>query len=275
MRYSQPVFSAAVDVFDCGYDLRINDCPLQESWGNPVSCIQVVNEWLRNGRNVLTAQLLPLPGEDRLRPGAQLNLELTVREDSGEQREVVGRLVFQAGQASFRQGRAAGWLEPRLASRRDGPRLCLSLPLQLDVPFPRWAWEDAPAIPASVETIRGLFAELTALHGLFAAGDVEAVIARSRERNSERAISNYSDLAEQEEGQRDSYLSLRNNPAFGLQPLLPENVQLRLHGDGHLARLVSDFGESPLYYADKDAACLGELLFLFRRSRGGGWVVCR
>jgi hypothetical protein len=145
----------------------------------------------------------------------------------------------------------------------------------MTVPFPKWAWHTAPEILPEKATLEALSGQLNGLHGLFAAGKLGEVIARCQEKNKERALANYFSEADVADLQRESYESMMNEPGYTLQPLVKDKLRLNIYGDGRLANVTSQLGESPLYYGNAEGNFIAQVLFMFRQDKSGKWVICR
>ena len=248
-----PWYTVFIDVRGCGYDLRINDCPLVKHRHRPTSCAIPVNHWLHSGANVLTAQILPLPDENRIRSDARLQFDLLVREDGEGPNEHVASLSIEKTGETIKPLRET---------------------VQITVPFPPWNWHSAPVLETNEAVLNSLLSELDVIHGLVAGNNISGLVDLAQERISETAVATYQSNADVAEGLRDSWKSLISEPGFILQPPEKQSVMLWLFGEGRLAMVTDRYAQATIFCSNPDGlSARAELLF--RQDLEGKWVICR
>lgn len=274
MKYAKPFYSVSINVGNCGYDIRMNDCPLQAHRKRSISTRMPINEWIHRGDNRLSAQLFPLPYEDSLRPDARLSIEIHVREDEGNDSEIVDHIEFRADDLSAEDSETRASAADVVAGKEADTRR-IERDIAIDVPFETWNWHRSELITATDDIRSELLAECDKLHACFAAGDLDRVVELSEERNRERGAALYLSMDEMTAMQRQSYKSLSDDYGFTLQPPIKDDAILTVYGEGRLARLANRFGEATLFYADESVTTIGQLTFIFRRNKDGRWIICR
>ncbi len=260
---AQPFYSVQLNLQGCAYDVRVNDGPVyQNVRGLPVVVEFPINRWVRNGPNEVSLHLRPGAGQSALTEDAKCAAVVYVRQKSADRdtRREVARLEY-----------------PKSAAvRREGDETIASAPFSATVPFALFRWFSSPELADGEATLSELMSELTRFHDLFAAKDIDAILAAVRQRDTEDASANYTTLAEQAAASRREYAPFFNESAYELRPLITKNVRLRLFGNRRLARveLLSN-GQPPLYYLTADHRTAGYLTMVFCRDAGGKLMIIR
>jgi hypothetical protein len=247
----------------CAYGVRVNDGPVyQNVKGLPLVVEFPINRWTRNGPNEISLHLRPGAGQSALGEGAKCTAVVYVREKGSdrETRREVARLEY-----------------PKSAAiRREGDETIASAPFSAAVPFALFRWFTSAEFTDAEATLSELLRELERYHALFAAKDIDAILAAVRERDMEDASANYTTLPEQAANSRREYSPFFNESEHELRPLITKNVRLHLYGARRLARveLLSN-GQPPLYYLTADHQRAGYLTMVFCRDSNGKGMIIR
>lgn len=260
---SQPFYTVQLNLQGCAYDVRVNDGPVyQNVKGLPLVVEFPINRWTRNGPNEVSLHLRPGAGRSALGEDAKCTAIVYLREKAAdrESRREVARLEY-----------------PKSAAiRREGDETIASAPFSAAVPFPLSRWFTSAEFTDNEATLSELMRELERYHDLFAAKNIDAILAAVRERDVEDAAANYTTLPEQAASSRREYSPYFNESEHELRPLITKNVRLRLFGNGRLARveLLSN-GQPPLYYLTADHQRAGYLTMVFCRDVTGKLMIIR
>jgi hypothetical protein len=259
---SQPFYSLQVNMQGCIYDIRVNDGPVyRNAKGFPLVVEFPINRWLHNGDNEFSLRLRPMPGQSALGKEAKCTAIVYVRENGADRdtRKEVARLEYPATRAV------------RQANGED--ILIAQAPASFPFQAPRWL--TAATIADTPETLAGLLRKLEEFRSLLAVRNMDGVLVVVRDRDEEDALASYQTFAEQQAGSRREYQLVFDENEYVLQPLRTKDAQLRLYGNGRLARLEIGNGQSPLYYLTADRKSAAYITLLFMRGISGEWVVIR
>jgi hypothetical protein len=276
MGYAQPFYSAAIKTSGVAFDLRVNDCPIASHERRALSTVVRLNEWLHDGVNRFSLELRPLAGETGLRPEAAVTAKIRVRENQGDSYDLVCELAFRGGRM-YLNGPVDSQQKdiPIELFERPGGALFGLQPVALRVPFGNWAWRTSNAIRDSEGVRLSLMTEIDRLHALFAANQLDEVLAACQERSSEWAQAYYGEYQDAVDATRSTLERITREPTFSLQPCLRDDLRLHLYGNGTIAYLTNQLHESTLYYADAAQQVIGQVRFMFRLAASRRWVICR
>ncbi|MCA9708337.1 MAG: hypothetical protein KDK70_20980 [Myxococcales bacterium] len=137
-------------------------------------------------------------------------------------------------------------------------------------PFPRWAWEDGLTIADDDSTHAALLAEYERVWSLLLARDVAGIEQLQQTKAAEYQAAYYLDAARL----RDALplVDLMQSEDLRLQPLL-RDLELRVFGEGRLARLVDEDGDSPIVFVGPGE--IGYFVELTYARTDDGWRLVR
>lgn len=281
----QPVFKLGIDAGSCRFEVRLNDVPIMASdMALPYDVEFPVSEWIVHGPNRLAAVVEPPPvfdedGEEvealeRFDPRqSALRLTLSVKRNGApsQQRQTVTTMEFAARsgvtrredvEQAFEGSAPGGRLDSRRGFVRDDTQwdvIVSGVDFEVDdepphgvfmrrdigmaSPFPQWAWLSGQSIKDDDATRYALLAEYRRVWGLLQARDVAAVERLFSLKATEYRAAYYLDDAQL----RDALpvVDLMQSDELTLQPF-DSDVDLEVFGDGRMARLVDEEGDSPL-----------------------------
>ncbi|MEM7155191.1 MAG: hypothetical protein AAF799_20250 [Myxococcota bacterium] len=287
----QPVFKLGIDAGSCRFEVRLNDVPILASdVALPYDVEFPVSEWIVHGPNRLAAVVEPPPvfdddGEElealeRFEPKqSALRLTLSVKRNGApaDQRQTMTTLEFAARTGVARRDDVERAIESSAeGGRLDSTRGFVRDDAQWDVivsgvdfevddepphgvfmrrdigmasPFPQWAWLGGESITDDDATRIALLAEYRRVWGLLQARNVAAVEQLFSLKATEYRAAYYLD----DDQLRDALpvVDLMQADELTLQPF-ETDVELEVFGDGRLARLVDDEGDSPILMLSAD-----------------------
>ncbi len=304
----QPVFKLGIDAGACRFEVRFNDVPILSSdVPRPYDVEFPVSEWVVRGPNRIAALVQPPPvwdedGEERVErerfdpAESALKLTLWVKRNGAPraERQAIATLNFVARHAvaparGIESSGAAGRFDSRrqfVASEDQGDVLVSEVTLQrnedpphevfmfrdvgMRSPFATWSWQSGLQIEDDDETKDALMAEYQRVFDLLVARDVAAVEQLQAVKASEYQAAYYLDAA----GIRDALplVDLMQTDELTLQPLGPD-VELEVFGEGRLARLVDEDGDSPIVFVS--AEDIGYFVGLTYCRTDEGWQLVR
>jgi hypothetical protein len=277
------VYSLRISLAGCRYDVRINDVPIFRDMGDglPMTAAMAINEYLTDGPNALSVSLLPATGRDTLEPPADSFLVGLLGRPADAPKTADLRLVtlhLRPGANPQQLVRVEGTglglltLGSELRIEGDGRAgLDASGGFQLTGSNHHWAWQDSEAIDDSPRTRDALRAVFTGWIMQLRARDTSWLPPSLAERNRELSKALFEPIAALE---AHGLLEAAADPELTLfDPDLAES-ELRVFGQGRLARLVR-WDETPIIvYVEPDGQSARYFPFTFRRGRSG-WIVCR
>lgn len=304
----QPVFKLGIDAASCRFEVRLNDIPILASDAAlPFDVEFPVSEWIVRGPNRLAVLVQPAAVWDddgNERPELEafdaaesaLRLTLWVKPNGAprSQRQAITTMQFVAREVDppmqGHEGSAAGG---RLDSRREfrlddavGDVLVSELTFERDddpphdvfmfrdiglrSPFAPWSWLRGDRIEDDDDTRDALVAEYRRVWGLLLARDTAAIEQLQRTKAAEYQAAYYLDAAQLRDAM--PLADLMQSEELRLQPL-GEDVELRVFGDGRLAKLVDEDGDSPVVFVrDGEVGYFVELTYC--RAQGA-WQLVR
>ena len=99
MNYKKPFYTLKIDTVHCGYQLAINGCLVDEDRiGAPLNMEYPINQWLKNGANVLDIYHLNIRNEKTQRMSqpdeGRLTVEVRVKEFGDSESTAISRVVY-------------------------------------------------------------------------------------------------------------------------------------------------------------------------------------
>lgn len=277
----KPFFTLVISVFGCRAALHVNDVPVftEDCSDARIDVELPMNQWVHTGRNSLTARLVagvdeeghatyPLSGADVL-----CTLELCVRPHGAPHtaRVRVSGLSYAAGEWTTGDPAPEGSPVRSLAAADDATAAWREVELQ--TPFPLWAWHRAERLHLDDTTTNDLLAQYRRAWALFRSGDVDAVRALAADNAAEIQAAFH--LPDARAAQRMLELeSLVVDPSVSLAPMALD-LRMEVFGDGRLARLVDGTGSSPIRFADRNGGLDAYVGMMWCRLPARGWVMIR
>ena len=264
----KPWYTVEVSTDQCGFDIRLNDCPIGRHFNKATSFNRPANEWIINGSNTLTVDLFQLEADAGLSPEAEVSISLKVREENDDQFETLAEIVVVNGQ--LKEG-SDGVVEEQNKNSQGRYRI----DTELDVALGPWKWQASKVSPSNQETLDSLKAELQSLYALVEDKNLDALVKQSEERIAEHAEAYYMTKQEREDGMRATLKEVLETPGYTLQPFFDGRMRLNRWADGRLFSLTSIFDHSVIRTSSEDGSMLGEIPFIFRKGNDDQWIVTR
>ncbi len=279
MTIKNPWYTMDVETNQCGFDIRINDCPVGRHHYKATTFNRPINEWIINGNNVITIDLFGLEAGAAVSPDATIGVKLLLRDELDDQFQTIASMEFSGVTLE-----SDGDESPLLASPESSgfvleqvshAPLRLRRDVNLEVPFGPWAWQTSKKIDVSLETLAELKTEMQKLHQRLASEDYEGLASVSQERIKEQSAAYYMTDQERTSGMKEALMELMNTPDHNLEPLY--DGQLRINGwaDKRLVSIADIYDQSVIRTSDSEDMFLGVANFIFRQAADGTWIVCR
>jgi hypothetical protein len=267
MSTGRRLYSLRIQVTDCSYDVRVNDCPIVRHWSRHVSGTFPINEWIAGGPNTLAIKIGPRRGEDTISDSSELRLSIDSRNEVDDRTNCVTSIIIQSGKLNTRE------TADTVRVLREGEDTILAGTFIADVPFGDWKWQSSSKIVDLEAWRKLLLAEYQTLHAAIASQDTASIIDRSSERNVDRGVAYFSSKEEQQSIQRNSYAEVFLTPDMTLAPLQIDSLQLEVFGGGRLSQLIDPLNQACIQVIHKDRQFLAQFPFIFRNNNGP--VICR
>ncbi|WAS94760.1 hypothetical protein [Nannocystis punicea] len=212
-----------ISVHGYACEILVNDAPIARTpLGDPYTATPPISEWLITGDNELAVRI------DAVAPPTACRDPLSPR------RLIVQRCVGELGEV-VPAGEDQVLDEIDFTPHPDDAPLVL--PLRLSDPFrlpsgPTWAWQSAPRLQLDAATIAELLMFLDVVHADLAVGDMSSLLSRQQIKFAEVApLCDTTPEAAQAE-LRDQFTALAADGAWSVEPLRPDDLELRLccHG---------------------------------------------
>lgn len=265
---NRPLYTLATDAAGCLFDVRINDCPvLSDSEGNAVTTNMPINQWLRNGANVLTLALERPPMGT-----GECKAEVLVGD--------VGSWP-QPGYPIGSLTRAApalpeGWDLPD-APPLWPPRVVKAhLTFRASLPGPPWRWDQAPPAVLLQSDCAAILVEARELWQALERRDRARVEQLFALRNRELGPARFQ-TPEERRGEFMGTMDDLLDPAeWRLMPLDEQDLEYRSYAHGRLVHLVDAVtGESPVFFTDSKQVLASWLDLFFFKDSDRKWRIIR
>ena len=272
----EPILTVQIDLEQCVFDIRFNDVPLlADPEGLPVNVEIPVNHWAMSGANTLSMKLSPYPDKEQLSPEAKCTLTLFGRQNL-------------APRETRRQITEMGWPKPGVAGPEekqsieisaaeiepDQPegRVVLTRDITMPLNLPQWAWLASEEIPEDDETLEALVPEYEKIWKALSEGDAESPVALSATKVAELCAAYY--VSQEEMEDELEYRNLVDDEEVSLWDWKPDKVSLEVFGQGRLARLAREDGQSPIVFVCNDGTAAHYLDLIFCKGPEG-WTLIR
>jgi hypothetical protein len=285
MKSDQPIYFLQLRISHCAYDVRVNDCPVTRNLkGLPVTATYPLNLWLVRGENELTIELLPLKGQRIVDTSAtfQAFLELGDKQKPDSEPPVVGEFVAKEAKGSAtslpeNSNNSASRVYAQYLARetRSDGRVTYSFKFNAAVPTERWVWSNGKVMFATESVKSELLGVLSSAWQLLDKKNIDALADWFAVRNRELAAAKYKSYDEERRATIDRYRDYLNDTSLRLDPLWTKDLTVSVFGHGKLARLDDKYGESPLYFANKDYSVLANVVIIFYRDSTGKLIPIR
>lgn len=294
-----------VDCQGADVEVRLNDIPiLERTRGHPLTCNLPANLHLFEGENVLQARFSPPAGLPAIPQTAEIRLTLRRREKDQPEEALkdITTLYYKpadmpppAPKEAAKHGEdeplednpptkassPAGSLDATTLDASPGGTIKIGDPthswdseklegtaertIELPAGLPAASWRDADELKPDDETFMALYGEYQRLWKLLDTRDTEAVISFFRPKID--AIAAAYGYTEAEAIDAIKVVNMMRDDSIQLQPLWNRDLDIEIFGNGRLARIVDEDGDSPLYFQEKDGSLdhYVRLLFLLQK----------
>lgn len=283
--YDEPqYFTLKIGACFCRCDIRVNDIPVlvEDLSGSRVDIEMPLNLHVFTGENTVSFRLAPAQSSEQA-PAVALdngNVECVVElvrrpygRDTAE-RTVLASLSFRGGDVDPFGGSSAEVPGVSPVQRAYDPQshAMAARAVSLVTQFPEWRWVKAPVIEAGQPVLRDLLAEHQRFWNALRAKDVADLRAQMSANAREVQAAYY--LRDLDDAWRVIGIEeLLRSPDAQLKPM-PADLSLDVFANGRLARLVTETGDSPIAFRERDTSLDAYLGAWFCRS-ATGWVMIR
>lgn len=219
----------------CMFEIRVNDYPvlILNVEGQVASMLPINNAILESGEQVISANVMPLLGQQELDPNAELKFDVKLF-------DVANDFVFQK---QFNEYKSKPVNENKI------PVLNHRSAFIAEVPYKQNAWQDGQKITDSKKKRSELEAAYSQISDLIRSKNYDKFKRQLANREQNIAKSMY--LSEKESKSRMDDLINDFENGFKIMPL-PHDVVMHIYGYGKVAALKKLNGESALYlYSEK------------------------
>jgi hypothetical protein len=221
--------------------LTLNGVDVFNEWeGKPRQAQTKLNPYIFEGSNHLELALTPMTDDEgNALPVAR---SMTVKLIAGEHGKEPGP---QGVLATFRWDEAALPVPPGELTGVWGRQFTVPA----ERAYGRWIWQDAPTTPPGEGDARALVALAADVHAAMVARDVEAMIALTALKTRELARALDTPIAEIDEGQRELFGELFNDPTWRVAPFDPSQLAAVPCAGGRMVRVTDPSGGPALVAA--------------------------
>lgn len=284
MKYNKPYFGIHLELTNVGIDLRLNDIPVYfDNKSGQLSVDLPASESIIDGRNALTITAFPPIDKNKIPfdaypEGADITARLYVQEiDDDSNREILATisLVFDADRGgelvSDQKDAATEKLE--IVSNSKQKTVAEAI-LNIDSPFPRWAWQDGQEIEHSNDNYLSLLDAYRSVHTAFQAKDKNQVFKLYEARAKEAAAAYHLNGISEGHIKVSTGMDM-NDPSLELVKFWEKDMELDIFANGKLARIQDPNHGQPIVFLDKEARQVHLYKMSFYKDTSGNWVLIR
>lgn len=283
--YEKPIFYLQFDIARAEVEILLNDIPvLHHDTPGLTSSEKPVPESVVNGENILRLIVSPLEdGENLFEEKSAVEASLIVRErnSSLDKYKTLVHINLKptsdAGQSLSSSSVDAG--EGPVKVVIFGPdKIVVERSVDIESPFPRWAWQDGSVIENNHENFESLLDEYRAIHLALSSGDKNQVKGLYEKAAKEFAAAYHYDDAEQ--GHRIINTgSLMNSEEWVLADIskliASMGYDMKIYANGRMASLVDQDGRTPIVYLNTKVKMLNIQKFSFYKDKKNNWIMIR
>jgi hypothetical protein len=262
------LYNLQTHVSGCGYDVRINDCPVFRHKKRPVSGCVPVNEWVIPGINTLSIVLRPPTGEHRISNDATIEVIVEDSNESTREESVLAKVTVSGG--AFQESESSPEI---VVVKEQEDQLILTCRFAVPSDFPDPVWLTSQPIPESKDWYDLLTEQYQTLWNALSARDFGAVIDMSTERNKERSAAYGDDISDEMQRQQASYEEAFDIEGMHLASLAADELKVDVFGNGRLVQLVDGYGQDCIQLMNDNGPFIAQFQFIFRND--GPPVICR
>lgn len=252
----KPWYTVKIDVSGCGYDIRVNDCPVMaDRDGRAVIVEMPVNQWILGGDNLLSAEAVRTPGD----PG-KCSAQVWVREferGAGSMVAELSLVVPPAGDTG----------EPVL--RRQAP-------FAAQIPFALWRWANVPPGEIGPDDREAVLQQAAGIWNAMAAGNLPLVQQYLLTKSDEICQSRYQTESMRQQELAMQFEDLFDHSQWELAPLDIGDAVLSPYGEKRLFKLTDEVtGDSPVFFISKDSTLATYMDLFFYKDHDALWRIIR
>lgn len=195
-----------------------------------------LNPYVLEGRNHMQVLLGPIWQEGSTPVGANaphFQLQL-VKGEHGREPAEEGKLAVYL------------WNPMEKPLRPDGMTLVWEQEIEVDSPFGRWAWQNAPAMPISTADRRAILALVSRVHAAFTRRNMATLAQLLALKNEEMSRAVGIPRERTAIGQERFFGSFFDASDWMMEPLNPETLLLTPRAGGRLVQITDSAGNPPL-----------------------------
>jgi hypothetical protein len=173
------------------------------------------------------------------------------------------------------------WLSAYIEIKRhDETEVVVRRSVEIDSPFPRWAWQDGRKIEDNEENLQSLLEKYKHIYDALSSEDLEET-----KKIYAIAAQEYATAYHHDDPEAGHHI-MNTGGKFGnsewklgdIYTLVKKDMQFQLdiYGNGRLARLLNHRGEEAIIvYLNKEARMTSRQKFGFYKNKDGEWVMVR
>lgn len=236
-QFQEPYYLVDFNSSICNFDIFINDMPaFTHHVGGAVASHMPINHFmLEPGLQKIRINVLPLKGEDSLRPDGFITIKVFSYDASTENYENTVE-AFKYERLDFSENKL--------------PVINLTSDFKADVNYKIAGWKTAEPFNTDTINTRDIEKYFRFIHGLFKEKDIESIHTEMKDRFEEIDISMYL-------GTVDNRLEL--SKLFGelsggkfIMDDFPASTEVKFFGDGKVCTLVDSEGKPIIHYTNKE-----------------------
>lgn len=245
-----------------------------------------VPESIIDGENILSVKVVPLNGEESLFVDMKsVDVKLVVREKDAPLNQYqtlvhIKMSSFDQKDQLFKGSDSDSGIGPVQLIDYSDKQIIAARKVNIDSPFPRWAWQDGAMIENNDENLISLVDEYKKIYVALKNENTTEIRELYKEAAREYAAAyHYKDVAQGHRIMNTGSLVGNQEWVLGdVQKLLDKGVKfdLDVSADGKLARLIDDRGiEGFLVYLNRKERMVAYQKFWFYKNKENEWVMIR
>ena len=272
-----PYFQLHFSIYGCGYQLRINDVPVNQDFdGTGVTATIPVSEWIKPGKNTLSIQLTPSANANELAKLDQkctAQAELKMKDSNQKESFTITQINYESKANNFNipsNGILLNSLNrdklnnhyfsqnkiisnkpisiKKIKSDDYGDGVIISQNIELNIPYPKWIWLNSDSIENTTQTKNNLLKEYQNIWSNIDQQNFQQLSDNLKIRRSELASAYNMD--EKKFSIINTLKDLKQSSEEKLVSIVPKYVTLDIFANGKLAKLSATGDDGPIIFFD-------------------------
>lgn len=281
---NNPYFTFVIDMLDVALQLRINDVPIfTDKEGGEASIETSMNEYLLQGSNQIQLTVNAIEGEEEFRSHAECNVSLYVRDKNMEANSRQPLWIIKAYPAELSvmdvnvlkpESRSSQCSHVYFVDEQFPDSITVSSTVEIDYPFPQWAWIKGEFIDDNEENFKSLIEQYRDIHIHLQNKDLDVLKTYTQKKAEEFSIAYH--MPAYEDGERLVGLAseaMKNTQT--LHPFWEKGMKLDVYANGRVARIVDDDEDGPILFLIGEGNAANVLKLAFYKDEKKGWILIR